>query len=71
VFAEKGTAIIPAVRPVRVGYQRELLVDYKKFLTGRAAGLSNGVKRYLLQKERWGDKVMRRWGERVIMRLFC
>jgi nucleotide-binding universal stress UspA family protein len=27
-----------------VGYQRELLVNKEKFLTGQAAGLSNGVK---------------------------
>jgi nucleotide-binding universal stress UspA family protein len=27
-----------------VGYQREFLVNKEKFLTGRAAGLSNGVK---------------------------
>ena len=30
--------------PLEVGYQRELLVNKEKFLTGQAAGLSNGVK---------------------------
>ena len=29
--------------PLEVGYQRELLVNKEKFLTGQAAGLSNGV----------------------------
>jgi hypothetical protein len=43
VFAEKGTTIIPAARPVRSRLPRELLVNNEKFLTGEAAGLSNGV----------------------------
>jgi hypothetical protein len=30
--------------PLEVGYERELLVNKEKFLTGQAAGLSNGVK---------------------------
>jgi hypothetical protein len=30
--------------PLEVGCQRELLVNKEKFLTGQAAGLSNGVK---------------------------
>jgi hypothetical protein len=30
--------------PLEVGYQRELLVNNEKFLTGQAAPLSNGVK---------------------------
>jgi hypothetical protein len=29
--------------PLEVGYQRERLVNKEKFLTGQAAGLSNGV----------------------------
>jgi hypothetical protein len=34
----------PLLAPLEVGYQRELLVNKEKFLTGQAAGLSNGVK---------------------------
>jgi transcription elongation factor GreA len=33
-----------------VGYQKELLVDNEKFLTGRAAGLSNGVNGVLMAR---------------------
>jgi hypothetical protein len=33
----------PLLAPLEVGYQRELLVNKEKFLTGQAAGLSNGV----------------------------
>jgi len=44
-FCKKGTTIIPAARPVRSRLPRELLVNKEKFLTGRAAGLSNGVKK--------------------------
>lgn len=29
--------------PLEVGYQRGLLVNKEEFLTGQAAGLSNGV----------------------------
>jgi len=43
VFAEKGTGITPLFAPLEVGYPKELLVDNEKFLTGRTAGLSNGV----------------------------
>jgi hypothetical protein len=43
VFAEKGIVFIPAARPFRSRLPRELLVNNEKFLTGQAAGLSNGV----------------------------
>jgi len=33
----------PLRAPLEVGYQREPLINNEKFLTGRAAGLSNGV----------------------------
>ena len=40
----------PLLAPLEVGYQRELLVNKEKFLTGQAAGLSNGVKRGRMAK---------------------
>jgi hypothetical protein len=43
VFSEKEQPSSLALAPLEVGYQRELLVNKEKFLTGRAAGLSNGV----------------------------
>jgi len=45
VFALKGILPPPPLlAPLEVGYQRELLVNNEKFLTGQAVGLSNGVK---------------------------
>jgi hypothetical protein len=39
VFFEKGT-------PLEVGYQGAFLVNIERFLTERAAGLSNGVNHF-------------------------
>jgi DNA-binding YbaB/EbfC family protein len=43
VFAEKERSLSPLLAPLEVG-TKELLADNEKFLTGQAAGLSNGVK---------------------------
>jgi hypothetical protein len=34
----------PLLAPLEAAYQRVLLVNNEKFLTGQAAGFSNGVK---------------------------
>jgi hypothetical protein len=44
VFTEKGATIIPAARPVRNRLPKNSPVDNEKFLMGRAAEVSNGVK---------------------------
>jgi len=40
---ERNSLSSPVLAPLEVRYQRDLLVNNEKFLTGQAAGLSNGV----------------------------
>jgi len=47
---KKEQPLSPLLAPLEVGYERELLINDEKFLTGRGAGLSNGVKNLFILK---------------------